>query len=44
MSDIFGHDGIVAEFLAAMRGGRMHHAWLFVGPEGLGKALTARAR
>lgn len=26
-----------------MRGGRMHHAWLFVGPEGLGKALTARA-
>lgn len=43
MSGLVGHDSIIAEFLSAMRGRRMHHAWLFVGPEGVGKAKTAMA-
>lgn len=43
MNDLVGHDGVIAEFLTAMRGPRMHHAWLFVGPEGVGKATAAMA-
>ena len=43
MNDLFGHDGVIADFLSAMRGGRMHHGWLFVGPEGVGKATAAMA-
>jgi DNA polymerase III subunit delta' len=38
---VFGHDEAIAEFEAAFRGGRMHHAWLLVGPEGVGKATLA---
>lgn len=38
-----GHDGVIASFLSAMRGPRMHHAWLFAGPEGIGKATAATA-
>lgn len=38
-----GHDGVIASFLSAMRGPRMHHAWLFAGPEGVGKAMAATA-
>lgn len=29
-------------FRAAMSGGALHHAWLFAGPEGVGKAAFAR--
>lgn len=40
---IIGHDASIAELLAAARSGRMHHAWLFTGPEGVGKASIASA-
>ncbi len=44
MSDaLFGHEAEAHEFLSAMRGDRPHHGWLFVGPEGVGKASSARA-
>jgi DNA polymerase-3 subunit delta' len=38
---LFGHDAALAEFGEALRGGRLHHAWLLVGPEGVGKATLA---
>ncbi|ODR96396.1 hypothetical protein AUC69_14640 [Methyloceanibacter superfactus] len=38
---VFGHDEALAEFAGALRSGRMHHAWLLVGPEGVGKATLA---
>lgn len=38
---ILGHDAAIGEFLIAMRGPRMHHAWLMAGGEGLGKATVA---
>lgn len=43
MSAIIGHDVVISEFLTAMRGPRMHHAWLIAGPEGVGKARAATA-
>ena len=41
MTPLFGHDAAVAAFRAALDGGRLHHAWLLAGPEGVGKALFA---
>lgn len=41
MSAIVGHDRMISEFLSAMHGPRMHHAWLLAGPSGIGKASTA---
>jgi len=38
---VLGHDAAAAEFESALRSGRMHHAWLLVGPEGVGKATLA---
>lgn len=38
---LFGHGEAERAFLAAYRGGRMHHAWLIAGPEGIGKATLA---
>jgi DNA polymerase-3 subunit delta' len=38
---LFGHDVAVAEFSDALQSGRLHHAWLLVGPEGVGKATLA---
>lgn len=38
-----GNDAAHAAFAAAMASGTMHHAWLFSGPEGIGKASFARA-
>ena len=38
---VFGHDDAVGEFESALQSGRMHHAWLLVGPEGIGKATLA---
>jgi DNA polymerase-3 subunit delta' len=38
---VFGHDDAVFEFESALKSGRMHHAWLLVGPEGIGKATLA---
>jgi DNA polymerase III subunit delta' len=41
VTEIIGHDAQVNAFLAAMRGERPHHGWLFAGAEGLGKASLA---
>jgi DNA polymerase-3 subunit delta' len=38
---LFGHDAARAEFGEALISGRLHHAWLLVGPEGVGKATLA---
>jgi DNA polymerase-3 subunit delta' len=38
-----GHDAVWHEWHAARAGQRMHHAWMLVGREGLGKAGFARA-
>ncbi|MHA1517140.1 MAG: DNA polymerase III subunit delta' [Alphaproteobacteria bacterium] len=38
---VFGHYEAIAEFEGALRSGRLHHAWLLVGPEGIGKATLA---
>ena len=38
---LFGHDAARAEFGEALTSGRLHHAWLLVGPEGVGKATLA---
>ena len=39
--NLFGHDAAEATLLDAIQGGRMHHAWLMIGPEGVGKATLA---
>jgi DNA polymerase-3 subunit delta' len=41
MTPLFGHDDAVASFRDGMASGRLHHAWLISGPEGVGKALFA---
>jgi DNA polymerase-3 subunit delta' len=38
---LFGHDAAVAAFRDSLDSGRLHHAWLLSGPEGVGKALFA---
>jgi DNA polymerase-3 subunit delta' len=38
---LIGHAVQERAFLEALRGGRMHHAWLLGGPEGIGKASFA---
>jgi len=38
---LFGHAAALGEFADALESGRMHHAWLLVGPEGIGKATLA---
>jgi DNA polymerase-3 subunit delta' len=38
---LLGHADAEATILDAMRAGRMHHAWLITGPEGIGKATLA---
>lgn len=38
---VFGHEEAAQEFEEALRSGRLHHAWLLVGPEGIGKATLA---
>lgn len=40
---LIGQDGAVAEFTQALRGARLHHAWLLTGPRGTGKATLAWA-
>ncbi|MCK9542684.1 MAG: DNA polymerase III subunit delta' [Novosphingobium sp.] len=41
--DLLGHEDAWREWRAAMASGRMHHAWILAGPEGLGKGSFARA-
>ena len=38
---LLGHEQAEATLLEAIRAGRMHHAWLITGPEGIGKATLA---
>ncbi len=40
---LFGHRSEFAELASAEAAGRLHHAWLFQGPRGVGKATTAFA-
>ncbi len=39
---LINHDAPAAEFLSALASGRMPHAWLLTGPQGLGKAHFAK--
>lgn len=41
MTPLYGHDDAVAAFRDSLDSGRLHHAWLLSGPEGVGKALFA---
>ncbi|HYJ29310.1 MAG TPA: DNA polymerase III subunit delta' [Allosphingosinicella sp.] len=41
MTPLFGHEEAVAAFGEGLASGRLHHAWLISGPEGVGKALFA---
>ena len=38
---LLGHEAAETTLLDAMRSGRMHHAWLITGPDGVGKATLA---
>jgi len=40
---LFGHSAQIAAFREAFASGRMHHAWLLAGPQGVGKGSFARA-
>src|SRR5215210_6954210 len=37
----FGHEEGEGAFLEGLRSGRLHHAWLIGGPQGIGKATLA---
>lgn len=39
--DLFGHAAAERDLAQAFASGRMHHGWLFSGPEGIGKATLA---
>ncbi|HYD39153.1 MAG TPA: DNA polymerase III subunit delta' [Allosphingosinicella sp.] len=41
MTPLYGHDSAVAAFRDALDSGRLHHAWLISGPQGVGKNLFA---
>lgn len=38
---LFGHTDAAEAFMRSMADDRLHHAWLFCGPEGIGKATLA---
>lgn len=38
---LFGHQEAASGLAAAARSGKLHHAWLFCGPPGIGKATLA---
>lgn len=43
LSEIIGQDRAASSLTAALRSGRIHHAWIFHGPAGVGKFTTALA-
>ncbi|MBB4154041.1 DNA polymerase-3 subunit delta' [Sphingomonas jinjuensis] len=43
MAAVIGHAAAREAFASAIRSGALHHAWLLVGPQGVGKATFARA-
>ena len=38
---LFGHEEAEQTFLDAVKGGKLHHAWMITGPSGIGKATLA---
>jgi len=40
-SSLSGHESAEEAFLKALGSGRLHHAWLLAGPQGIGKATLA---
>ena len=38
---LLGHEQAETTLIEALRAGRMHHAWLITGPDGVGKATLA---
>ena len=42
MTPLYGHDAAVTAFRSGLASGRLHHAWLIAGPQGIGKALFAQ--
>jgi DNA polymerase III subunit delta' len=43
LNDILGQESVLSQLKTAMAQGRLPHAYLFLGPDGVGKASTARA-
>ncbi len=43
LRDILGQDQAIDTLRAAASSGRIHHAWIFAGPTGVGKRTTAEA-
>jgi DNA polymerase-3 subunit delta' len=43
LSEVVGQDRAIGVLTAALRAGRVHHAWVFHGPPGVGKFTTALA-
>lgn len=43
MQHILGHNRAIETLQAALQAGRLHHAWIFHGPPGVGKRTTAEA-
>ena len=43
LNDILGQDRALAVLRGCIASGRVHHAWVFHGPDGVGKSTTARA-
>ena len=43
MTTILGHDAQARLMIGAAASGRMHHGWILVGPQGVGKGSFARA-
>lgn len=42
-AEIVGHQRILEHLRSALRNGRLHHAYLFLGPDGVGKRTVAMA-
>jgi DNA polymerase-3 subunit delta' len=42
LSPLEGHQDLISQFVTAFDENRLHHAWLFSGPEGIGKAKLAQ--
>jgi DNA polymerase III subunit delta' len=40
-AEVIGHDGAMTHFIESFAAGRPHHAWLIMGPLGIGKATLA---
>ncbi|MGE3108454.1 MAG: ATP-binding protein [Phycisphaerales bacterium] len=43
LDEIIGQEAAVRTLRSALSGGRLHHAWIFSGPQGVGKFTTAVA-